>query len=281
MRLKVGLLVGARRAGGGAARPRAGAGSIQAMPLTARRAGRVGLAAVCLLLGTTAVGFGTSPSSGQSDRLQAVRVCGVRALDRRAGECTRDESGAPLLSSAFHCSARARAEPGERFAGRLLYDGEPFPTFGTSVGDKRRGVYVYVTAGPYPMPAAPGHASSGSARSRFASPSGAPDRSPRSSTCSPAGRLGRHPRELHGSASVTKAARPSGRPIRSRAALSSSVERASSRGSRSCARANPRSTGTSSCRCRLRQPDRDSTQTRSLPRGSGPAAGRSPVVYSP
>jgi hypothetical protein len=105
-----------------------------------------------LPLGTTAVGFGAASSVAQGDRLQAVRVCGVQALDRRAGECTRDESGAPLLSSAFHCSAQARAEPGERFAGRLLYRGEPFPAFGTSVGDRRKGVYVYLTAGPYPLP---------------------------------------------------------------------------------------------------------------------------------
>jgi hypothetical protein len=108
--------------------------------------------AVLLVLGAAAVGFGSWSSSEQGDRLQAVRVCGVRALDRNASECTRDESGTPLLSSAFHCSARARTESGERFAGRLLYRGQPFPAFGKSVGDKRRGVYVYLTAGPYPMP---------------------------------------------------------------------------------------------------------------------------------
>jgi hypothetical protein len=87
--------------------------------------------------------------------LQTVRVCGVRYLDRQAGECTRDESGTPVRSSAFHCSARARTESGERFSGRLLYRGQPFPFFGTSVGDERRGVYVYLTAGPYPMPGGP------------------------------------------------------------------------------------------------------------------------------
>lgn len=124
------------------------------MLLRRSRAGQVGLAALGLLLGTTAVGFGfgTSPSAGQGDRLQAVRVCGVGALDRSASECKRDQSGSALISSAFHCSARARAEPGERFSGRLLYRGQPFPAFGTSVGDKRRNVYVYITAGPYPMP---------------------------------------------------------------------------------------------------------------------------------
>lgn len=101
---------------------------------------------------TTAAGSGTSPSTPQGDRLQDVRVCGAAALDRRAGQCTKDESGKPLLSSAFNCSAHARAEQGERFAGRFFYKGQPFPAFGTSVTDKRRGVYVYLTAGPYPMP---------------------------------------------------------------------------------------------------------------------------------
>jgi hypothetical protein len=119
-----------------------------------RRAGRTGhlaLAALALLLAAVAVGFGSAPSFGQGDRLQAVRVCGVGALDRNASQCKRDQSGSALISSAFHCSARARAEPGERFSGRLLYRGQPFPAFGTSVGDRRRGVYVYITAGPYPL----------------------------------------------------------------------------------------------------------------------------------
>lgn len=109
-------------------------------------------ALACAQLATTAAGSGTSRSAPQGDRLQEVRVCGARALDRRAGECTRDESGAPIVSSAFHCSARAQGEPGERFAGRLFYRGQPFPAFGTSVGNRRRGVYVYLTAGPYPLP---------------------------------------------------------------------------------------------------------------------------------
>ena len=123
------------------------------LPVRARRAGsRVVLAAVCLLLGMAVVGFGASPSPGQGGRLQAVRVCGVGALDRSAGECTKDQSGSALTSSAFHCSAQARGEPGERFSGRLLYRGQPFQAFGTSVGDRRKGVYIYITAGPYPLP---------------------------------------------------------------------------------------------------------------------------------
>ena len=113
------------------------------------------LAGVSALVAAPLVGFGTSPSSALADRLQAVRICGVRALDRSAGECTRDQSGSALISSAFHCSARARAEAGERFSGRLLYRGQPFPAFGTSVGDKRKSVYLYLTAGPYPMPGGP------------------------------------------------------------------------------------------------------------------------------
>lgn len=134
-------------------------GAVRAVPTMPRRtrsrAAHVGPAAFLLLLGMTMVGFGTWPSSGQGDRLQAVRVCGVGALDRSASECTRDQSGSALISSAFHCSARARAESGERFSGRLLYRGQPFPAFGTGVGDKRKHVYIYLTAGPYPMPGGP------------------------------------------------------------------------------------------------------------------------------
>ena len=116
------------------------------------RARRAALAAVVLLLLTAAVGFAAAPTSGQGDRLQSVRVCGAGGLDRSASECTRDQSGSALISSAFNCSARARAEPGERFSGRLLYRGQPFPAFGTSVGERRKRVYVYLTAGPYPLP---------------------------------------------------------------------------------------------------------------------------------
>ncbi len=116
------------------------------------RARYVALAALGALLAGTTVGLGAAGTARQGDRLQAVRICGVGALDQSAGQCKRDQSGSALISSAFNCSARARAEPGERFSGRLLYRGQPFPAFGTGVGDKRKGVYVYITAGPYPLP---------------------------------------------------------------------------------------------------------------------------------
>jgi len=108
-----------------------------------------------VLLTVASVAFAHAPVSVQQKRLENVRVCGASALDQRAGVCTRDESGKPIVSSAFNCSARARAEPGERFAGRFFYRGQPFPAFGTSVSDKRRGVYIYLTTGPYPMPGGP------------------------------------------------------------------------------------------------------------------------------
>jgi hypothetical protein len=115
--------------------------------------GRVAVLAIGLLT-VASVTLAVAPASVQK-RLEEVRVCGASALDRRAGVCTRDESRRPIVSSAFNCSARAQAEPGERFAGRFLYRGQPFPAFGTSVGDRRRGVYVYLTAGPNPMPGGP------------------------------------------------------------------------------------------------------------------------------
>jgi hypothetical protein len=112
------------------------------------------------LLGLASAAFSYAPASPapasvQQKRLEDVRVCGAAALDRRAGVCKRDENAKPILSSAFNCSARAQAESGERFAGRFFYRGQPFPAFGTSVGDKRRGVYIYLTAGPNPMPGGP------------------------------------------------------------------------------------------------------------------------------
>lgn len=110
--------------------------------------------AIAFAIAASFVSLGVVPAvaAKQDDRLKDVRVCGAGALDRRAGQCTKDESGKPLSSSTFNCSAHARAEPGERFAGRFLYKGQPFPAFGTTVSDKRRGVYIYLTAGPNPLP---------------------------------------------------------------------------------------------------------------------------------
>ena len=118
-------------------------------------AARAGLTGLVLLAATVAVAFRMPPAAADGDRLQEVRVCGPNAFDRDASVCTRDQSGSALLSSVFHCSARARAEPGERFAARMFYRGQPFPAFGTAVGERRRGVYIYLTAGPYPMPGGP------------------------------------------------------------------------------------------------------------------------------
>ena len=103
------------------------------------------------LLAVASVSLALAPASAQK-RLENVRVCGVSALDRRAGVCTKDESGKPIVSSQLNCSARARGEAGERFAGRFLYRGQPFPAFGTSLTEKRKGVYIFLTAGPNPMP---------------------------------------------------------------------------------------------------------------------------------
>jgi hypothetical protein len=91
----------------------------------------------------------------QGERLETVRVCGANVLDKKAGECTRDQSGSALSSSAFHCSAKARSDSGERFAGRFMHRGQAFPAYGTNIGKDQRGVYIYLTAGPYPMPGGP------------------------------------------------------------------------------------------------------------------------------
>jgi len=108
-----------------------------------------------LALGVSAVALTTAltASASSQKRLEAVRICGASALDKRAGECTKDESKKPIVSSQFNCSARAQGEqPGERFEGRFAYRGRVFPAYGTSVSKNRRGVYIFLTAGPNPMP---------------------------------------------------------------------------------------------------------------------------------
>lgn len=92
-----------------------------------------------------------SPASALK-RLESVRVCGLGALDKPAGVCTKDESGKPIVSSQLNCSARAQSEAGERFVGRFLYRGQPFLAYGTSLSGRRKGVYIYLTAGPNPIP---------------------------------------------------------------------------------------------------------------------------------
>jgi hypothetical protein len=115
-----------------------------------RRGILLGIAIATGALG--AVALAATPSSSTGDRLQDVRVCGTRALDRAASTCTRDQSGSPLLSSAFNCSARARGEPGERFVGRFFYEGSAFQAFGAPMTNRRRGVYIYLTAGQNALP---------------------------------------------------------------------------------------------------------------------------------
>jgi hypothetical protein len=96
-----------------------------------------------------AIAAGQSSPAG---KLQDVRVCGLAALDRGASECTRDEAARPIRSSQFNCSVHARADRGERFTGRFLYEGQPFRAFGANVGTSQRSIFIYITAGPTPMP---------------------------------------------------------------------------------------------------------------------------------
>jgi hypothetical protein len=115
----------------------------------------MGRRSVLMLALAALVGATTAFAWGQGGRLETVRICGANTLDKNAGECRRDQSGSALLSSAFHCSAKARTDSGERFAGRFLHRGQPFPAYGTTIGKEQRGVYIYLTAGPYPMPGGP------------------------------------------------------------------------------------------------------------------------------
>jgi hypothetical protein len=111
--------------------------------------------AAVLVLGAFALAgaaVAATPSSLKEKRLQDVRICGAGALDRAAGTCARDQSRSPIVSTAFNCSARARGETDERFVGRFFYEGSAFQAFGAPMTDRRRGVFIYLTAGPNPMP---------------------------------------------------------------------------------------------------------------------------------
>jgi hypothetical protein len=75
-----------------------------------------GLAAGC--------GAGSKAPAGLSD----VRVCSAEAFSSEDSRCTIDESGSPITSPRFYCSARVGNVPkGSRFSGLFLYDGKPFP----------------------------------------------------------------------------------------------------------------------------------------------------------
>lgn len=65
--------------------------------------------------------------------LSEVRVCTAEAFDRKGAECRRDESGEPLVSARFYCSARVGGRKGERFSARFLYEGQPMPLRSTTV----------------------------------------------------------------------------------------------------------------------------------------------------
>jgi hypothetical protein len=102
-----------------------------------------------------AVGVGVTAPLGDGalgKRLESVRVCGLAALDKTTKTCAKDESSKPLRTSQFNCSARVSGNTGERFSGRFLYRGQPFPVFGTSLSNTRKGAYIFLTAGPNPMP---------------------------------------------------------------------------------------------------------------------------------
>ncbi len=81
-----------------------------------------------------------------------MRVCGQGEIDRGAAQCKSDQSRSPILSPAFFCSASIRGNPDERFIGRFFYEGSPFQAFGAKTTDDRRGVNIYLTAGPHAMP---------------------------------------------------------------------------------------------------------------------------------
>jgi hypothetical protein len=69
-----------------------------------------------------------SCAGGSPEGLSDLRVCGGEAYDEGAEECSEDQRTRPLKSSTVYCSAKVRADEGERVKGRLLHEGEPLPS---------------------------------------------------------------------------------------------------------------------------------------------------------
>ncbi len=202
-------------------------------------------------------------------------MCGQGGMGG-ASECKRDQSGSPILSPAFFCSAGVRGEPDERFIGRFFYEGIPFQAFGAKTTDNRRGINIYITAGPNAMPGGRWGCELGVGPERVKNRSGALARRVPSSTWLSARARARSRPGRYGFAAVTSAAPRSRRPNRSPAAPSSSEARASSQDSSSCARARTSgSARTSRFLCRSRPADPNSIPTRGSLLDGGRVAGRS------
>ena len=90
-------------------------------------------------------------ASASAEGLSDLRVCADEAFDEDEEECTVDQRGQPLGSRSAYCSAKVRGREGERFTGRLLYEGEVFFTGGRSLPEGEGTVWVNVDLGE-PLP---------------------------------------------------------------------------------------------------------------------------------
>jgi RDD family len=120
----------------------------QAAPV--RRRGLAAAAVALVVLGLFGFSFyRATVSEGVSaspDGLSDLRVCRDEAYDEGEGECTDDQREQPLSGRAVYCSAKVGGREGERFTGRLLYEGELFFTGGRTLAGEGT-VWVNVDLG--------------------------------------------------------------------------------------------------------------------------------------
>lgn len=106
------------------------------------------------LLGSSFYRATASGGAGSADRegLSDLRVCTGQAFDEANAECTEDERERPLRGEAFYCSVKVGGREGERFEGRLLYEGELLFTGGRTVQAGSGTLWVTVGTDGEPLP---------------------------------------------------------------------------------------------------------------------------------
>ena len=109
---------------------------------------------VAVLLGLSFYRATVSGTTEGTDRegLSDLRICTDEAFDEGDAECTEDESGRPLRGEAFYCSVKVGGREGERFEGRVLYEGELLFTGGRTVLAGSGTLWVTVGTDGEPLP---------------------------------------------------------------------------------------------------------------------------------
>jgi hypothetical protein len=104
---------------------------------------------VVVILAASACGTTKTKASELSD----PRVCRDEAYNSDDSVCTWDEKAAPLTSRTIHCAARvARSRKGERFRGRVFYEGVLLAGFSLKLPAIVNTVETHFSGGDDPVP---------------------------------------------------------------------------------------------------------------------------------